>query len=257
MKHALAAAACLLVLSCDPGPWQGVVVALPEAPEHWQAAFPGLRYCIEYLDPEGAWRYVIAAADTRGVTIPCARRANTPVIAWPLTVRETEAPGPLRPAGALLAGPAELKLTWEGGSLACVMKRIVDAGRDVTLFNTERLADYLGKADDPWNIDLDGVAQSILSGGFSAYDINARESRDISVTVGAGAWFLESPFGGTGEPDREGAVTLPGITLGCHALYSTGGRLIRINVESQEVTLREVPRPIGMRGAPSPASAGD
>ncbi|HEY9595423.1 MAG TPA: hypothetical protein VHE79_13160 [Spirochaetia bacterium] len=177
------------------------------------------------------------------VVVTCSRAASTPILAYPVTPHDLgeAVPGLLRPAGALVTSEESAALTWEEGPIASVVLKVATAGRDVSLFNAERLAGYLAEKDDPWTVDLDAVAQRIAEGNFSAYDIDALPSRDATVTPGVGTWFLESPFAAAVESDAVGAVTLEGVTAGAHALFSMDGRLVRLSVRAQEVTMKEGP----------------
>jgi hypothetical protein len=242
MRRFLAAAACLFTVSCSfVVPDADITVLLPDLPAHWQAAFGDLGFRVVTIDSAGAARSVSVPAGQRTVVVLASREAGMPILAFPVTRYNRDAHGLLRPAGALASSGGTASLRWEDGPVASVMLSVAGAGRDISLFNAGRLGGYLAEKDDPWTVNLERVAERVASGDFSAYDIDERESRDISVTVGTGTWFLESPFAGAVEADGGGAVALDAITLGAHSLFSSDGRLVRLHVTRQEVTMEDVP----------------
>jgi hypothetical protein len=255
MRHLLpsAAIACLLCSSCRLfGPAADLTVVLPALPAHWRAAFPDLKLAVVLTDPSGKERRVTGIAGDSTLSIACPKRTNTPILAWPLSsrdgIRGPGEPGYLRPAGALYplsldsgaAGPT-LMITWEQGPLAVLMSRLAAAGRDVSLFNAERLDSYLRKHPDPWMLDLDAMAQRIADGSFTAYDIDCLPTRDIRFAPGPGTWFFESPFAGIVTAADDSAVDMPGVSLGQHALFSLEGGAWRVQVGAREMTLKRVP----------------
>jgi hypothetical protein len=245
--------ACAAISSCSAfGPGAEVVVTLPAVPDHWRAAFPDMSFLVVYAGPSGDERRMTGPVGGSQLTIACSKRTNSPILAYPIAARDAARgqgePGFLRPAGGLYplsldpdASEPTLLLTWDQGPLAGVVHRLATAGWDVSLVNAERLATYLMKHPDPWMLDLDGVAQKIAEGAFSAYDIDLLPCRDVRVASGPGAWFLESPFAGLVPASDAGTVDLPGVGLGEHALYSIEGGVWRMQVGAQETTLKRVP----------------
>ena len=152
-----------------------------------------------------------------------------PVLAYPRTARDSVRL--LRPAGGIFTGTGPtLQLTWKDGALACVLARLLSVGRDCSLFNAQRLSGYFGRAEDPWDLDLDGIAEKIAAGDFSAYDIDALPTLEMSVNPGPGEWFLESPLRPVPVPDAEGRLTGQ-VSEGVHALFSVEGRLLKVAVD--------------------------
>jgi hypothetical protein len=170
------------------------------------------------------------------VAVTCVRSVNAPVLAYPLQ-------GYLRPAGGFyplslrdFQGQEVLELTWEDGAAALVMERLVGQGRDASLFNVSRLKRFLAESGDPWDVDLDAVAQKISRGEFTAWDIDKLPSRDADLDPGPGTWFLESPFSASFEAEK-GRIRLTGVSLGCHHLFSLDGQCWRLEVGRQETLL--------------------
>ena len=235
------AAACVLSAACSAfGPEGSVSVVIPAPPEHWIRAFPDLWFLVVFPDAQGRNREVEAADWRTPVSVSCSKAGNTPVLAFPRTSRDTGQRngerGILRPAGGLFpvspgASRAEttLELTWEAGVVASVVSRLISTGRDASLFNATRLADFLRRAEDPWKFDLDGIAQKIAEGRFNAYDIDLLPCRDVTVKPGAGEWFLESPFCPVMTAQADGTLTLLSLVQGMHGLFSMEGQTVRID----------------------------
>jgi len=104
------------------------------------------------------------------------------------------------------------------------------AGRDVSRFNVERLCAYLRKAEDPWSLDLDAVAQKIAQESFTAWDVDPLPAWDVRVAPGAGTWFLGSPFFAPVAAEN-GSLFLPGVPRGSHRVYSLCGERWTLEVE--------------------------
>jgi hypothetical protein len=216
-------------------------VVIPAPPEHWARAFPDLWFLVVFPDSQGRNREVEAADWRVPVSVSCSKAGNTPVLAFPCTVRDTGLPdgarGILRPAGGIFpdchgdsSAGSTLKLTWEDGAAAYVVGRLISIGRDTSLFNAARLADFLRRAADPWKLDLDGIAQKIAQGDFNAYDIDPLPGRDVTLEPGPGEWFLESPFCPVMTVQANGTLSLLCLAQGMHGLYSTHGPVYRIDV---------------------------
>jgi hypothetical protein len=219
------AALTVAVLGCSLGAVDhDVQVLVPAPPAHWQVAFPGLSFRVTARDASGAQTEIVVQDWRVPVSLTCARTVNQPILAWP------NAPGCLRPAGgffpsSLRKGPGGdvLELTWESGAAAVVVDRAAEAGCDMSRFNVERLRGYLAETGDPWCADLDAVAQHIVSGDLTAWDIDRLPAWDVSIMPGEGTWFLESPFA-VPRIALNGSLDLPGVPRGSHSLFSLTGR---------------------------------
>jgi hypothetical protein len=155
-------------------------------------------------------------------------------------------PGSFRPGGGLF--PSSLTrgddglcvpLTWQDGPVALVIFRLLSAGMDVSMVNAARLSEYLGRAKDPWEIDLERVTERLARGEFSAYDIDPLPRRSVTLGTGPGTWFLESPFRPAMPADTGGTLQISDLPLGLHTLFSSDGGRIRLTVgRSDLVVLR-------------------
>jgi hypothetical protein len=219
------------------GPDARVRPVLPAPPDQWRRAFPDLGVTIVFPDSTGRMQEIDGADWGTPPTIFCSKAGNTPILAYPRTKRDCATPaGLLRPAGAVFPGSAgqgdqpTLQLTWEDGAAAYVLARLLSLGRDCSLFNAQRLSAYLHRTADPWDLDLDGIAQKIAGGDFSAYDIDELPCRGLSIMAGPGEWFLESPLRPILVPDGAGRIDVE-LSDGLHALFSVEGRLFTIAVD--------------------------
>jgi hypothetical protein len=232
----LACAAAVLAVSCAPVAREAeMTVVLPAPPERWGRAFSDLGFELVYWDEAG----VEHRMDVPGVgtaEIPCPRQANSAVLAYP--VCRSDVSGLLRPAGALFPRNTEdgtsLGLTWEDGPLALLISLLSSLGRDPSLFNAARLAEYFAREPDPWALDIAAMAQKIADGTFSAYDVDLLPCREVSFAAGTGEWFFESPFSTVVTADESGTVTVPALAFGMHGLFSVDGRALRIYVGQRE-----------------------
>jgi hypothetical protein len=68
----------------------------------------------------------------------------------------------------------------------------------------------------------------------SAHDIDPLPCRDIQLRVGPGEWFLESPFSPVATVAEDGILSIWGISLGMHRLFSLDGRFLNISVGQSE-----------------------
>jgi hypothetical protein len=229
----VSAASCELVVE------EEVRVLLPAPPVPWQIAFPRMSFSIVTRTAQGTEQK--GAQDWHApVAVTCARGVNIPVLAYPS--REH-----LRPAGGFypfslrdFQGQQVLELTWQDGAAALVVERLVREGLDVSLFNVPRLRKFLEKSGDPWDVDLDTVAEKIARGEFNAWDINRLPTRDVDVFPGSGTWFLESPFSGSWNVES-GRIRLATVSLGGHYLFSLEGACWRLEVGPREVLLAPAP----------------
>ena len=240
-KAALPTLLFLAFLSGCPafGPEAGLRVVLPPLPEHWRRAFPGLGALIVFPDSTGRMREVDVSAWETTAAISCPKTGVTPLLAFPRTGKDGDGTqdgrGLLRPAGGLypfsLRGGGDrqpIELTWEDGAACSVLSLLRSHGTDCSLFNIQRLCAYMRRRADPWVLDLEGIAEKIARGNFTAYDIDALPGHDQRVRPGPGQWFLESPFCALLAPDAQGAVMLNGLPDGMHALFSAEGGRLRI-----------------------------
>ena len=232
MAAALAASCSLLA------PETEVTVVLPAPPEHWGRAFSDLGFELVYRDEAGV-EHTTDAPGAGTACIRCSRQGNSAILAYPRSVADVS--GLLRPAGALFPLDAEdgstLRLTWEAGPLALLMSLLGSLGRDPSLFNAGRLAEYMARQPDPWSLDIRAMAQKIAEGTFSAYDIDLLPCRDVTLDVDTGEWFFESPFSAVMTSDQSGIVTVHALPFGMHGLFSVEGRMLLLYVGSQETVV--------------------
>ena len=234
-RLALVAAVMGLAAACDLAIEEEVAVLLPAPPVRWQIAFPGMGFSI--VTPSAHDWALKDVLDWRTpVAVTCIRGVNIPVLAY--ASREH-----LRPAGGFYPlslkdyqGQQVLELTWQDGAAALVMERLARQGRDVSLFNVPRLRHFLEESGDPWDVDLDTVAEKISRGEFNAWDIDRLPSRNADIDPGSGTWFLESPFSASFVAEN-GRIRLAGVSLGSHHLFSLDGRCWRLEVGPRETFL--------------------
>jgi hypothetical protein len=214
-------------------------IVLPAPPEHWRRAFPGLGARIVFPDAAGRMHEVALPRWDAPAVISCPKTGTTPVLAWPLAGNDVEQGqagcGALRPAGGFypfsLGGDGRsLELSWAGGAVGYVLQLLRSRGMDCSHFNAPRLSAYIGRDTDPWDLDLQGIAQKIALGVFTAYDIDTLPQRDLLARPGPGEWFLESPFSAIQVPDAQGVIMLRGLCDGTHTLFSVEGGMLRIAV---------------------------
>jgi hypothetical protein len=242
----MSASVALLLGSCALGPDARVVVELPPLPEHWARAFPELTFLIVYPDAFGTERRTLAEVGVRSVVIRCSKAGNTPVLAFPRTARDPQTSdasrGLLRPAGALYPlalddSGQRLCLSWEGGPVASIVARLRSLGRDPSLVGAARLAACIARETDPWELDLDGMAEKLARGSFSAYDFDAMPGRAVTVATGPGEWFFESPFAALIRAGTGQQLEVDRLGQGMHYLFSVDGGLFRICVGTHGVTV--------------------
>ncbi len=231
--------------SCALGSAARVRLRLPVLPGHWKEAFPGLTFLVVFPDPSGR---TVTAAGAQDQVIGCSKAGNTPILAYPAGVAGEDEqgvpPGLLRPAGALYpldldqeSTEPTISLTWEDGPLALLVSRLQAVGMEVALLNAGRLRDRLRLERDPWDLDLEAIAQELARGSFSAWDIDPLADRAVELRVGQGTWFLESPFASPIDVSASPELLLPKLSLGMHELFSTTGSWIRLYVQEREVTV--------------------
>lgn len=230
------------LLSCSAfGPLAHVDVLIPTPPAHWTRAFPDLQFRLVFPDSAGRGQAVRVTDPGKPVAIDCPKTGNIPILAYPVSARDqqgnTDQAGLLRPAGGMYPGSLDessqrptLVLDWRDGAAATVLFRLLSLGRDTSLINAARLARYFRDAEDPWNLDLNLIEEKLAAGKFTAYDIDKLSCRDVEVNAGRGEWFMESPFSTVTSLIGEGTLSLAGVSLGMHGLFSADGRLMMIDV---------------------------
>jgi hypothetical protein len=240
------------LVSCGAfGPQAYVEALIPTPPAHWIRAFPDLEFLLVFPDATGCEQAVRVAEAGKPVTIGCSKAGNTAILAYPCSSWDGEGEngraGILPPAGGLYPGSLDgsrpkptLLLDWRDGAVATVLSRLRSLGRDTSLLNAARLSQYFREAEDPWKLDLQGIEEKLAGGSFSAYDIDLLPCRNIQVKAGAGEWFLESPYSSVTTLAEEGTLTLWGMSLGMHGLFSVDGHLMKINVGKSETVVRSV-----------------
>jgi hypothetical protein len=246
------AAGTRCLLSCGAfGPQAQIDVLIPPPPSHWTQAFPDLAFRLVFPDAAGREQEVRVPDPAKPVTINCSKTGNTPILAYPFCARDEEGEmgraGILRPAGGMYPGSLDesspqptLALDWRDGAVATVLCRLISLGRDTSLINAARLARYFREAGDPWKLDLQRIEEELARGEFTAYDIDVLPCRDVYVNAGAGEWFMESPFATVTTLTREGTLSLTGVSLGMHGLFSVEGHLTLINVSGTEIVVMPV-----------------
>jgi hypothetical protein len=237
-----------LLASCAAFPReQSVQVVLPPPPAHWQIAFPRIGFLVRSRDSQGRPTEVRTSDWRVAVSVVCARAVNTPILAWPFVsegVADDRPAGALRPAGGFVPlslrsaeGAEVVALRWEDGAAALVVDRICAAGRDPSRFNAARLCQYLREADDPWDVDLDAVAEALANGRLTVWDLKALPRQDVCLTMTSGVWFMESPFVAP-VASEDGVLRLHGVTYGRHYLYSLAAARFCLDVGAGSPTLR-------------------
>jgi hypothetical protein len=237
-RLALVSAVICSAACCELATEEEVNVLIPAPPVAWQVSFPGMAFRIVTRDARNVVQEKVVDDWRTPAAVTCVRSVNAPVLAYP---RE----GHLRPAGGFyplslreLHGREVLELTWMDGAAALVTARLVEQGRDVSLFNVERLRRFLEDTGDPWEVDLDVVTQKVSLGDFTARDIDKLPSRDADIDTGPGTWFLESPFSASFDATN-GRIRLTGVCLGFHHLFSLDGGRWSLEVGRQETILTD------------------
>ena len=214
-----------------------VRVRLPEPPEHWLRAFPELAF--ELASPQANPPRVGGPARSLEV-LRLPRRANWPVLAYPWA-RGVRLP----PAGGLypldLAADGEtLELSWEHGPAAEVLLWLAREGFDVSLVNGQRLlTEMLARSSgDPGSLDLGHLAVRLASGEFRVTDIRLLPSRELSLEVSPGTWFLDAPLRCAQALGPGQALLLQAVPLGRHRLFAVDlPAAFDLFVSEQEVLL--------------------
>jgi hypothetical protein len=240
-RRFIALAAVLSSASCavTPPPW--LTVELPGIPSSWAAACRDAGCVLQFPAPGGGTATQRFASWESGHRIACAGDGPMPVLAWPVPATGLPPPGAgcLRPAGALVRQDSHsIVLSWEEGAAAWIALEAAGADRDLSLFNTERLAAEIAVVPDPWDLDLASALTHIINGDFTVNDLDPAPSRDIAVQAGPGTWCRETPFRAPVTADADGVVYLPRVAFGLHALWSTSGAALLVQVGATGVTVK-------------------
>ncbi len=208
-------------------------VILPQAPQHWQAAFPSLRYRIVIPDPAGGGcTQLYAAGQGEAPVVELPKIGNLPLLAYPeVPDRGLELP----PAGGLYPldcdiTTSRIRLSWEQGMVAETLARLWSRGVSCSGLNTPRLRREIEERSngDPWTLDLNRLLTSLAGEEFRVTDIRPAACRDLVLDPGAGLWFLESPFRRPAAVEPGQALGLSSVPLGFHLLIEGGGPVISI-----------------------------
>jgi len=218
LLHLLQLSACALY-----SPGVSLAVRLPEAPVHWQQAFPDLGFRILYPtnDSGGFASHRVDSRDRLG--IPCPKVLYLPVLAYPnLPGHSAELP----PAGGVYPLDCDtvaecICLSWQRGAVAEVLQRLWEQGVDCSTINVPRLAEEIAARcqGDPWALDLERICSGLAAEEFRLTDIRLAPSRDLLLEPGPGNWFLESPFRLQISADTDGSLLLKSVPLGAHTLF--------------------------------------
>ena len=216
----------LLLCTCAfYSPGVSLTVHLPEAPEHWQQAFPELGFRILYpTNDSGGFASHLVDSRT-AVTIQCPKVLYLPVLAYPtLPGHSIELP----PAGGLYpldcdAVAESISLSWQQGAVAQILHRLCEQGVDCSAVHVPRLSAEIATRclGDPWALDLDRICNRLAAEDFSLTDIRLAPSRDLLLEPGPGSWFLESPFRHPISAETDGSLLLRSVPLGAHLLFET------------------------------------
>jgi hypothetical protein len=207
-----------------------VRVQVPEAPEHWQRAFPGLRFQLSCPQADrgqpgaaGSLAGALSEAPAGGsVTLRLPKRVNWPVLAYPWA-RGVRLP----PAGGLFPldlapGGDTLALCWEHGPAAEVFQELAREGCDIGCLNARRLLEEMlsRSAGDPGCLDLQHLGACLASGEFRVTDLRPLPARDLELELEPGTWFPDSPFRPAQTLQPGQALLLPALPLGRHRLFA-------------------------------------
>jgi hypothetical protein len=218
LLHMLLCCACTFYSIHSP-----LTVRLPEAPAHWQQAFPELSYRIFFpTNDSGGFAERRVDGDAR-VTIPFPKTLYLPVLAYPdLPGRSIDLP----PAGGVYPLDSDtvaesISLSWQRGAAAEVLKRLWEQGVDCSTINVPRLCGEISTRSqgDPWALDLDRICDRLAAEEFRLTDIRLAPSRNLLLEPGTGNWFLESPFRFQISAETDGSLLLQNVPLGAHTLF--------------------------------------
>jgi hypothetical protein len=200
-----------------------LVVRLPEAPEHWQQAFPELDFRILYpINDSGGFAECRVHSHAH-VIILCPKVLYLPVLAYPnLPGQSIQLP----PAGGVYPLDCDIltetvSLSWHQGAVAEVLFRLWEQGIDCSTINVPRLSEEISARcqGDPWALDLERIRSRLAAEDFCVSDIRLAPSRDLLLQPGTGNWFLESPFRPQLATQVDGTLCLQSVPLGAHILF--------------------------------------
>jgi hypothetical protein len=201
-------------------------VILPEVPAHWRGTFPEIELHLEWPGAGDSAADLAWEASLRQVELRLPKRTYLPVVARPHLPRTGL---DLPCAGAVFPldlGPGcGLHASWARGPLAQLLLELADHGLDIEGINVPRLEEEmrLQAGEDPWNLDLQGIAASLASGQMESAAIRLLPLADLRLPAGPGDWFLESPLRSPCRSDAQGVVSLRGVSPGFHRLFELGG----------------------------------
>ena len=232
---------------------------LPELPAHWREGLGDLEWVILVPGaPGGGEALRVPVSDAAPRQISLGKTQHQPVLAYP-----SIAGGAcwLRPAAAvfpldLSADGRSLALSWRRGPAAEILRRLLAQDVVVETLNVPRLCREVDErfAADPWSLDLELAAARLAAGAFRVTDLRARPSRSITLSVGPGLWFLESPFAVPVEVAPETSLSFPEVPLGFHRLLEADrGWVADLWVGEREVLMIMAPppgRPAGLLDIP-------
>ena len=226
----------LLCCTCSFfSPGVPLAVRLPEAPEHWQQAFPELDFRILYPTNDSGGFAERRVEGRARLVILCPKVLYVPVLAYPCLSGQ---PNVLPPAGGVypldcdiltsdILGPGvpteSISLSWEQGAVAEILYRLWEQGANCSAFNVPRLSgEILTRSQgDPWALDLERISSRLAAEEFRVTVIRLAPSRDLLLEPGTGNWFLESPFRLPVPARTDGSLFLQSVPLGAHILFET------------------------------------
>lgn len=237
-KAILSFVLALALLSCalpDPSV-ESLRISFPEAPESWAALGP-LSFALSWRDASGARRETVAGPGEE-VEIELRRGGFQALIGFPRGL----AAG-LAPAGALYplaleeadpygreAEPRRLTLSWAGGWLAAVSRRL-EAGRlDPEAFDLRGLAGLAG-ASDPWVAKPSEVALRLAEGRFRSSIVSSPSLFEVELP-GPGPWAPESPLAPAPRLLAEGGPLLASLPEGV-SLFAGPAETLLVSVDGE------------------------
>jgi hypothetical protein len=192
--------ALLCLFSCaipDPSR-ERLLLSFPEPPPSWSFLGP-LSFSLRWRDASGQGREAVMEAGGK-LEIELRRGEFQAVLAYP----RGGASG-LAPAGCLYpesleesdpygreSEPRRLSLSWAGGWLASVCRRLEAGGLEPERYDLEALARLAGSCD-PWAADPGAVALRLSEGRFRSSLVSSAPRFAVELP-GPGPWAPESPL---------------------------------------------------------------
>jgi hypothetical protein len=232
----------LLPLACSLyGHSLPLTVQLPRTPDHWQAAFPELRYRIVYPIPDRDSFEELIVEQGTPLAIELSKILYLPVLAYPIISAESLQ---LPPAGGIYpldcnTQSSAITLSWESGAAAEVLYRLWIHGVNCSTINVPRLrVEMVERCEgDPWSLDLSLICSQLANRDLRVTDIHLAPCRDLLLESSPGQWFLESPFR-TPVEAAEGYLRLERVPLGPHLLFNgASGSCFFLSVDQSTVLL--------------------